>query len=149
MFNSLSEWFSSQKTNLTDSVARFNNRKFMDAAMAGCAMVAAADGSIDSDEKQKVAGFIRANPAMQSFDMKQCIERFTEFAAQLEFDVSVGSVECLKAVGVITEADQAKTLVHLCVAIGAADGDFDDDEKKVVKSIVTKLGLSPAEFGLS
>jgi len=57
LFNSLSEWFSSQKTNLTDSVARFNNRKFMDAAMAGCAMVAAADGSIDSDEKQKVAGF--------------------------------------------------------------------------------------------
>ncbi len=149
MFSGLKDWLNGQKDNLADSVARFNNRKFLDAAMAGCAMVAAADGSIDSDEKVKVAGFIKSNPAMQAFDMKACIDRFNEFAGQLEFDVSVGSVECLKAFEPITDVDQKKTLVHLCVAIGAADGDFDDDEKKIVKSIVQKLGLNPSEYGLS
>ena len=148
MFSSLTDWLNGQKEDLQAKVSRFSNRKFMDAAMAGCAMVAGADGSIDQEEKVKTAGFIQSNPAMASFDLNECIKRFNEFAGQLEFDHGVGTVECLKAIRSITDEDQKRTLIHLCVAIGGADGDFDDDEKTVVKKIVRELGLKPAEYGL-
>ena len=149
MFSSLKDWLSGQKEDLSAKVSRFKNRPFMDAAMAGCALVAAADGSIDSDEKQKVAGFIRSNPAMVNFDMGTCITRFNEYAGQLEFDHGVGQVECLKAIRVITDSDRASTLVHLCIAIGAADGDFDSDEQAVVAKIIGELGLNLQDYGLA
>ncbi|SDO81354.1 tellurite resistance protein TerB [Paenibacillus sp. yr247] len=39
-------WFSSAKTGLSEQVKKFQNKDFLDAVVAGCAIVAAADGSI-------------------------------------------------------------------------------------------------------
>ncbi len=47
-------WLQGTKKNLSDQVKKFKNKDFMDAVVAGCAVVAAADGSIDAAEKQKM-----------------------------------------------------------------------------------------------
>jgi tellurite resistance protein TerB len=39
-------------------------------------------------------------------------------------------------------------MVRVCCAIGAADGNFDNDEKAVVSKICTELGLNPKDFDL-
>ena len=146
---SFQAWLQKAKDGLADGVARFKNRDFMDACMAGCAMVAAADGSIDSDEKQKMVGFINMNDALKCFDQKTCTDRFTEFAGQFEFDHGVGSEAALKAIAKLTGMeDQARMLVRVCCAIGSADGVFDNDEKNVVRKICQTLGLRSAEFEL-
>ncbi|SDO81319.1 Tellurite resistance protein TerB [Paenibacillus sp. yr247] len=41
-----------------------------------------------------------------------------------------------------------RIIIAVCCAIGAADVDFDDSEKKVVRDICTTLNLNPAEFSL-
>lgn len=51
--SSIRGFFDNAKNSLTDSVKRFKNKDFLDAVIAGCALVAYADGHIDSAEKQR------------------------------------------------------------------------------------------------
>ena len=143
------DWLKKSKQGLGDAVKRFNNRGFMDASMAACALIAAADGDISSDEKQKTAGFIKLNDALKTFDLNTCIERFEEYAGMLEFDYGVGKDACLDAVKKVSNSpEQAQLVVRLSCAIGGADGDFDDDEKQTVREICGVLGLAPSKFNL-
>jgi tellurite resistance protein TerB len=43
------------RARLNAEVSKFKNRTFMEATVAACALVAAADGTISSEEKQKMA----------------------------------------------------------------------------------------------
>jgi tellurite resistance protein TerB len=146
---SVLDWLQQQTTNVEEMVKRFKNKEFMDAVVAGCALVAAADGSIDSSEKQKMAGFIRRSEELKVFDMNVVIKRFNEFAEGFEFDNIIGKGEALKAIGKIKKNQEAaRLLIRVCCAIGAADGNFDDDEKAVVREICAELNLNPADFQL-
>ena len=60
----------SASTMQTQLVAKKNDLKsgaFRDASMAMCALVAAADGTIDPAERQRVAQLIAANEVLQNF----------------------------------------------------------------------------------
>lgn len=61
-------------------------------------MVAAADETISSEEKAKMAGFINRDEALKVFDMGQVINRFNYYADGFGFDYNVGKAECLKAI---------------------------------------------------
>lgn len=142
-------WVKEQKTNLQESVSRFKNKDFMDAVVAGCALVAAADGTIDSSEKQKMAGFIGRSEELRVFDMNQVITRFNHFASGFEFDSVIGKGEALKAIGKLKKNTEAsKLLIRVCCAIGAADGNFDEKEKQMIREMCQYLDLSPSEFQL-
>jgi tellurite resistance protein TerB len=148
-FNSVKDWLNQQQTSLKDSVTRFKNKDFMDAVVAGCAMVAAADGSISSYEKQKMAGFINRTDELKVFEMKTVIERFNHFVEGFEFDNIIGKGEALKAIiKVKGNEEAARLLVRVCCAIGMADGAFDDNEKKIVSEICQELNLNANDFGL-
>jgi tellurite resistance protein TerB len=143
------DWLKTQATSIQDEVKKFKNKNFMEAAVAGCALVAAADGVIKPEEKAKMAGFIQRNDALKVFDMSQVIQAFEKFTQGLEFDHTIGKGEALKAISKIKKSsDEARLLVRVCCAIGAADGDFDEDEKKTVREVCYELGLDPKEFGL-
>ncbi|MEU1608027.1 tellurite resistance TerB family protein, partial [Micromonospora matsumotoense] len=49
---------------------------FRDASMAMCALVAAADGSIDPSERQRVASLIASNEVLQNFPADDLQRRF-------------------------------------------------------------------------
>ena len=143
------EWLKEQKDKLQSEVQKFKNKSFAEGVIAGCALVAAADGSIDSSEKQKMIGFIENSDELKVFDTGEIIEIFNKFVSKFEFDQMIGQAEALKAVGKSREnASQARLLVRVCCAIGAADGDFDNDERATVRTICQELGLDPSEFDL-
>ncbi|SDJ54163.1 tellurite resistance TerB family protein [Salipiger marinus] len=138
------------RAKMAAEVSKFKNKAFMEAAVSGCALVAAADGSIDSAEKQKMAGFIQRSEELKHFDMRQVIEVFQKAAGDFEFDHAIGKATALKTIGKIKGNDeQARLLVRIVCAIGAADGDFDAKERAVVAEIAHELGLDPAEFDLA
>lgn len=133
-----------------DSIKNFVNNDFAEAISAGCVLVAAADGHIDTNEKQKMMKFMEINPNLKSFKMADIIAKFTKFANNMEFDFEVGKLECLKSIEKLkNHPDQARTLVAVCIAIGKTDGDFSQPEINAVKLIISKLGLSQSEFDLS
>lgn len=134
---------------LQTEFGRFKNRDMMDAVVAGCALVAAADGHIDAAEKQKMVGYLQNSPEMKVFKLDEVIASFNKQAGALEFDRDLGRIEALKTIGKIRkDAQAARVLVRVCCVIGASDGSFDLAEQKVVRDICTELGLNPAEFDL-
>lgn len=134
---------------LTAEVSKFRNRSFMEAVVAACAMVAAADGTVSSEEKQKMAGFIRNSDELKHFSMPEVITYFEKVIGNFEFDAEIGRAEALKVIGRLRgNEEQARIMVRVACAIGASDGNFDDDERAVVRSICVELGLKPADFDL-
>lgn len=138
---------------IQDSVAtemtRFRNRDLMEAILAGCALVAAADGNVSSEEKQKMMGYIRSSDALKHFDTNTVITAFQQHIGKLEFDFALGKADALKVISkVAKKTDESRLLVRVCCVIGASDGNFDDQEKKVVREICRELGLPPGDFDL-
>lgn len=136
--------------NFLDSLKKFVNKDFAEAIAAGCVLVAAADGSIDSSEKQKMVKFIEISPDLKCFKTSDIIDKFNKYSSSMEFDFEVGKIECYKAVEKLRgHDDQAKTLIAVCIAIGKTDGDFSDPEITVVKTMISKLRLNSSDFNLS
>ena len=149
MLKWLKENTDAARAKMAAEVSKFKNRAFMEAVVSGCALVAAADGSIDAEEKQKMAGFVERADELKHFDMREVIEVFQKTAGDFEFDHAIGKATALKTIGKIKgNEEQGRLLVRIVCAIGAADGDFDANERAVVSEIVRELSLDPVDFDL-
>ncbi len=142
-------WLREQRDKLAGEVSKFRHRNFMEAVVAGCALVAAADGNIASAEKQKMLGFIQQSDALKAFKTDDVITAFNKIVGKFEFDHAIGKAEALQVIGrARNNPAEARLLVRVCCAIGAADGNFDPSERQMVVEICRELGLDPKEFDL-
>ncbi|MGV8842941.1 MAG: tellurite resistance TerB family protein [Pseudomonas sp.] len=137
------------RTRMAEEISKYKNREFMEAVVAGCALVAAADGDISASEKQKMIGFIQNSDELKVFDTTLVIDTFNKICGKFEFDAAIGKAEALKLVGQLrSKPDAARLLVRVCCAVGNADGTFDSDEQAACRAICTELNLSPSDFDL-
>jgi len=120
----------------------------MEGTLAACAMVANANGIIKPEEKRKMMGYIQRNEALSVYDTNEAIKVFDKYINDFSFDLEIGKGEALKAIGKIKDKNEAQLLVRVCCSIGAADGDFDNDEKQCVREICNTLGIDTVQFGL-
>jgi len=149
MFDKFTSWVKETSNNLKGEVQKFRNKDFLEATIAGCAMVAAADGTISPEEKRKMVGFINQNDALKVFDTSEVVKLFEKFASTYDFDPLIGKGECLKAISRLKKRpEEARLMILVCCAIGTADGNFDDNEKQVVREICSELGQNPVDFNL-
>jgi tellurite resistance protein TerB len=149
MFNRLKQTAEQARSKLSMEASRFKNRTFMEAVVNGCVLVAAADGSIDATEKQKMAGFIERSDELKHFGGGEVIDVFQNAAALYESDNVLGKACALEIIRKIkANEDQARLLIRVVRAIGAADGDFDTQEREMVTEIAHELGLNPADFDI-
>ncbi|MFI9239301.1 TerB family tellurite resistance protein [Streptomyces cinnamoneus] len=133
-------------------VAKKNDLKsggFRDASMAMCALVAAADGSIDASERQRVAALIATNDVLQNFPADDLQARFNDYCQKLTTDFAFGKVSILQTIGKVQKKPtEARAVIQIGIVIGGADGDFDKTEQAVVREACFALGINPAEFDL-
>ncbi|GGF65578.1 tellurite resistance TerB [Paenibacillus albidus] len=142
-------WLNTTKNGLNEQVKKFKNKDFMNAVVAGCALVAAADGKIEEAEKNKMAGYMNLSNELKVFDMRDVIAQFNTYVANFDFSPEIGKQEALKAISKFNNKPEVgRLIIAVCSAIGAADGDFDENEKAVVRNICSVLGLNPSEFSL-
>jgi tellurite resistance protein TerB len=81
--------------------------------------------------------------------MDEVISTFQGFVSQLECDRDVGQAKAYALLRKIKDnPEHARLLVNMIIAIGFADGHFDEKERTVATKIITELGLIPAEFEL-
>lgn len=147
------EWLKQRYNEVTASlkteVTKFNNKSFLETVVAGCVMVAYADGVVRPEEKQKMMGFLRNSDVLSVFTTEEVIVVFDKYAKQFEFDHQIGQASALQAIAKLKGKEtEAKLMVRVCCAIGAADGNFDDNEKAIVRKICAELGLNPKDFDL-
>jgi len=135
---------------LKTEALKFKNKDFLNAAMAGSALIAMADGEISSEEKQKMVKFIESHEALSIFTTADVIKAFGDFVAQIEFDQDIGHAKAYEALGKMKSNESAaRLLMRMIIAVAAADGVFDESEKKVAHRIAKELRLDPAEFELA
>ena len=148
-WNDVKEKMNDVNENLQKNIGQFKNKKFANASMAMCALVAAADGDIDADERKKTAGFIMANETLKVFSPSDLKDKFDFFCDKLDADFDFGKIEVIQALSTLKgKPEQARACIQLGIIIGGADGDFDADEKKAVKDACNAVGIPPAEFDL-
>ena len=127
----------------------FKSGAFRDATMAMCALIAAADGSVDAEERRKVAALISQNEVLQNFPADQLLQIFNDDVDKLMRDFDFGKVSILQEIAKVRKKqDEARAVIQIGIIIGSADGKFDEDEKKVVREACHTLNLPTAEFDL-
>ncbi|KAB2973951.1 MULTISPECIES: tellurite resistance TerB family protein [unclassified Streptomyces] len=142
----------SASTMQTQLVAKKNDLKsgaFRDASMAMCALVAAADGTVDPSERQRVAQLIAGNEVLQNFPADDLRRRFEENLNRLTTDFDFGKVSVMQEIAKAKKKPaEARAVIQIGIVIGGADGNFDKDEQNVVREACYALGLPPHEFDL-
>lgn len=148
-FDSFLSQLKSKASELKTEALKFKNKDFLNAAMAGSALIAMADGSVSSEEKQKMIKFIESHDALSIFTTSDVIKAFQDFVGQLEFDKDIGEAKAYEALGKMkSNAQAARLLIRMIIGIASSDGNFDDTEKKVAVRIANELGIDPEEFEL-
>jgi tellurite resistance protein TerB len=136
-------------TQTKTKVGQYKTKEFANASMAMCALIAAADGSIDPEERRKTEGFIRNNEALKVFPADELLEKFNFYASKLQGDYGFGKMESIATIGKLKKDPGAgRTVIQLGIVIGGADGNFDKDEQQAVREACNALGIPPAEFDL-
>ena len=140
---------SQMNDSLQTNISKFKNNDFADASMAICALIAAADGTIDTAERQKTTALIISNETLKIFPASELKQKFDFYCEKLSQDFDFGRIEAIQAIAKLNKKlDQGRAVIQIGIIIGGADGDFDSDEKKVVKEACHAVGINPGEFDL-
>ncbi|NJQ01220.1 tellurite resistance TerB family protein [Streptomyces zingiberis] len=149
LWDRLKESASQMQTQLTAKKNDLKSGAFRDASMAMCALVAAADGTVDPSERQRVAQLIGTNEVLQNFPADDLRRRFEENLHKLTTDFDFGKVSVMQEIAKAKKKPaEARAVIQIGIVIGGADGDFDKDEQAVVREACYTLGLPPHEFDL-
>ena len=134
---------------LKTKAGQFKNKEFANGSMAMCALIAAADGTIDPEERRKTAALITSNDVLSIFPPSELREKFDWYCDKLQRDFDFGKVEAIATVGKLkSKPDQARAVIQIGIIIGGADGNFDAHERAAVKDACFAVGIAPAEFDL-
>ena len=148
-WDKLRESTQTMQTQLLSKKNELKSGAFRDASMAMCALVAAADGSVDPSERQRTASLITSNEVLQNFPADDLQRRFNDYVGKLTADFDFGKVSVLQDIAKTKKKPaEARAVIQIGIVIGGADGDFDDSEKAVVREACHAVGLDPSEFEL-
>jgi tellurite resistance protein TerB len=136
-------------TQLKTKSGQLRNKEFANGSMAMCALIAAADGSIEPSERQKTAALISSNDVLTIFDANELRQKFDWYCDKLNQDFDFGKVEAIATIGKLkSKPEQARAVVSIGIIIGGADGNFDEHERKAVRDACFAVGIAPTEFDL-
>jgi tellurite resistance protein TerB len=137
------------KTQLGSLKNELKSGAYRDASMAMCALVAAADGSVDPAERQQVESMILSNDVLQNFPPEQLRTRFNKHVDQLTANFQYGKQEAMQEIAkAAKKPTEAKAVIQTGMVIAGADGHFSQAEATVLREACAALGVNPAEFQL-
>ncbi|MFI0978169.1 tellurite resistance TerB family protein [Streptomyces sp. NPDC021093] len=149
LWDRLKETASTMQSQLESKKNELKSGSFRDASMAMCALVAAADGTIDPSERQRVATLIATNDVLKNFPADDLQRRFNDYVGKLTADFAFGKVSILQEIAKAKKKPaEARAVIQIGIVIGGADGDFDKTEQAVVREACFALDLPPHEFDL-
>lgn len=140
--------FAKFKAKLTGSVNKFSGRKdFLEAVCASCALVAAADGSVEDSEVETTIKTIASNPSLQAAFSSREIESTADAMLKRAQAGRTGRMGLYKEIEDIkADAEMAETVYLAAWDVAESDGSVADEEKAVMAKIADRLGVNPAQF---
>jgi len=148
-FDQLKSKTKEMNSQLKTKTSQLKSKEFANGSMAMCALIAAADGSIDAAERQKTAALIMSNDVLAVFPPEELRTKFDFYCDKLSKDFDFGKVEAIGTIAKLKgKQDQGRAVIQIGIIIGGADGNFDADEKKAVTEACFAVGIAPSEFDL-
>lgn len=115
--------------------------------MAGCALVAAADGEISLSERTRLDDMLESIERLSLFDVHDAVDIFDRYAHILRTEPERGRRKALEAVAAMAdEPDSADLLIRLCLAVRDVDGDRVPAEREGIADVCVRLGRDPAAY---
>ncbi|MEV1006442.1 TerB family tellurite resistance protein [Streptomyces sp. NPDC049881] len=137
------------KSQLSSMKTELKSGGYRDASMAMCALVAAADGSVDPAERQNVEQMILNNDVLQNFPADQLRQRFNKHVDHLVRSFVTGKAEAMQEIAKVAKKPaEARAVIQTGMVVAGADGYFAQAEAQVIREACGALGLNPTEFGL-
>ncbi len=128
--------------------AERRNRQLIDGAMAACALIAAADGSVDPEERQQAIASFEELGMFRHVDAGEAIARFDAHVSTLLADPVQAHAELLGLIAKLRgDRRSAELIVSICRAVSSADGVVDENETKRIGEVALALGLPEANTG--
>jgi tellurite resistance protein TerB len=149
-FAKMSEFVHTLSQLYRTQLERYRNRGFLCAAMAGCALVSMASGSVSFRKRVRVDSLLETLDALRVFDPHEGVEMFDEFASAIKADPEAGRRQALDVIRkeVAHEPEKARLLGRICLAVSGRDGEIPGVELREVASLCQELGLDPLSCGL-
>ncbi|MBA6433781.1 metalloregulator ArsR/SmtB family transcription factor [Streptomyces sp. GMR22] len=149
LWDRLRDSVQTMQAQLTAKKHELQSGAFRDASMAMCALVAAADGTIDPSERGRVAQLIATNDVLQNFPPEDLHRRFEDHLDELTTDFTLGTASAMREIGKAKRRPaEARAVIQIGIVIGCADGYFDESERDVVRQACSALDIPPTEFDL-
>ena len=127
---------------LVREVHRYQNKDFLHASMAVCALVAYSDGEVSISERYSIDYAIDNIEALKTFDPERAIEILDDYVYLLREEAGGAKAELYKKVKVF-EGDykKSRTLLRVAHLIICADRVVDPREEKEFAMLCNLLGL--------
>lgn len=134
---------------LFNSAKKVQNKNVMEAIVAGALLTAAADGTIERAETDKLSKLLQANDLLDAFRGREITKTIAKYENILEADFGIGKKKMLDEIADIAENDDhAQEVLLTMLAIAKSDGEVEPEEHAVIMEVCRTLRLDPKEFGL-
>lgn len=125
------------------------NKDYLEAVCAGSALVAAADGEIEDEERKAIPGLIAANPTLAKLYQREQIEKCMESMLSRATSTS-GKLwlqrELQDLRGKEKGSDMAADVIAVMIDVAGADGEIEEPERKAIAKVAGWIGVDIKQF---
>jgi len=135
---------------LLNRAKQVTNQNLMEAIVAGAMLVAAADGTVEKAELDKLDKLLTSNDNLSGFKPADIRKTMSRYQNILEADFGVGQMKMMKELADISDnPDHCEEVFLNMLAIANSDGEIEPEEKAVLTKVARSLGISLDEYGLA
>lgn len=146
IFNTISDALNELSDSAETTFKRVTSQSQLKRVVYAAALIAWADGDCDADEKAKTMSVIKAK--LPQFGARDVAKHFGAASDLMDLGAEFGIPDILATIRSCSSDDEAALIVRTAILIGGADGDFDDNEKAMVRKICDVLNVNQADYGL-
>ena len=125
------------------ALVKHDNRKFLEATMAACAIVANADGVVSFSERGCFDQIINLVDRLRIYGPHEAVDLFNEYVERLNDHEKLEKTALLvKIKKVISQKKDQELLLKICWMISKADGEIKRPERDAIEEIAENFGLN-------
>lgn len=127
-------------------IERLHNHRFLEAAMAVCALCARASGRVTLPERYQIDAIVATLERLKVFEPRDAIEMLDEDLFRLREDPDEAVATLASRIRHFAgDAEATSVLVRIAYMVITADDRIDDREGAMFDEICALLGVSPGE----
>ena len=132
-----------------DRSEKEQNRPFLEAAMAACAMVSASEGEVSFADRIRVDQIMETLTRLKVFDPHEGVDLFNHYTGHILASPKEGREAALNTIKTVaSDLETAELLIDLCLAVSLSDGITSLVEHIEIVSLCGLIGVDPDKIGL-